>query len=97
MKKILSLILCITMVATLAVLGASAESEKTDALKVGICVAGSLGDQGFYDSANDGLQKLAADYGVVGSVVECKNDASAYEPALVEAAEQNDVVVAVGW
>lgn len=97
MKKVLSLILCITMVATLAALGASAEGEKTDALKVGICVAGSLGDQGFYDSANDGLQKLAADYGVVGSVVECKNDASAYEPALVEAAEQNDVVVAVGW
>ena len=97
MKKVLSLILCIMMVAALAVLGASAEGEKTDALKVGICVAGSLGDQGFYDSANDGLQKLAADYGVVGSVVECKNDASAYEPALVEAAEQNDVVVAVGW
>ena len=52
MKKILSLILCITMVATLAVLGASAESEKTDALKVGICVAGSLGDQGHIVSGN---------------------------------------------
>ena len=38
-----------------------------------------------------------ADYGVIGSVVECKSDASMYQVALVEAGEQSDVVVAVGW
>lgn len=95
MKKILSLLLCLSMLLTLSALAASAEEE--DAVRVAVCVAGSLGDQGFYDSANDGLQKLIADYGVIGSVVECKNDASAWEPALIEAASQNDFVVAVGW
>ena len=43
------------------------------------------------------MKQLEADYGVVGSVVECKSDASKYQTALVDAAEANDVVVAVGW
>ena len=30
-------------------------------------------------------------------MVECKSDASAWQPALVDAAESNDIVVAVGW
>ena len=94
MKKLVSLLLCLTMVLTLCVSCASAETAN---VKVALCVAETLGDLGFYDSANEGLQRLVADYGVVGSVVECKSDASAYTDALVGSAEENDIVVAVGW
>ncbi len=92
MKKFVSILLCLVMSLTLCVSCASAEG-----LKVALCVAETLGDLGFYDSANEGLKRLEADYGVVGSVVECKADASMFMVALVEAAETNDVVVAVGW
>lgn len=96
MKKILSLLLCLAMLLTLG-LTAMGQAEDGDELRVSLCIAETLGDLGFYDSANEGLKRLEADYGVIGSVVECKSDASMYQVALVEAAEQSDVVVAVGW
>lgn len=92
MKKMLSLVLCIAMLLSLC-LTASAEQP----LSVGLCVAETFGDKGFYDSAYEGLQRLMADYGIGGNWVECKSDASAYTDALVGSAEQNDIVVAVGW
>ncbi len=96
MKKILSLILCLAMLLTLGI-AAMGQAEDGGELRVSLCIAETLGDLGFYDSANEGLKRLEADYGVIGSVVECKSDASMYQVALVEAAEQSDVVVAVGW
>jgi len=93
MKKILSMLLCIAMMATLGMAAASEDQP----VRVGLCIAETLGDKGFYDSANEGLQRLVSDYGVVGSVVECKSDASAYTDALASSAEGNDIVVAVGW
>ena len=96
MKKILSLLLCLAMLLTLG-LTAMGQAEDGGELRVSLCIAETLGDLGFYDSANEGLKRLEADYGVIGSVVECKSDASMYQVALVEAAEQSDVVVAVGW
>ena len=94
MKKVISLLLCVMMIIGLA---ACTSAEDKPQLKVALCVAGSLGDQGFYDSANDGLQRLVADYGVVPSVVECKGDASMFQPSLINAAMENDIVIAVGW
>lgn len=92
MKKLIALLLCAMML-----LGLCSVATAEEGLKVGLCIAETLGDKGFYDSANEGLQRLVADYGVVGSVVECKSDASAYTDALVGSAEQCDIVVAVGW
>ena len=92
MKKLISMLLCLVMILSMGM--ACAEGEP---LKVALVVAETLGDLGFYDSANEGLKRLEADYGVTGSVVECKADASMFQLALVEAAESNDVVVAVGW
>ncbi|MBQ2700338.1 MAG: BMP family ABC transporter substrate-binding protein [Clostridia bacterium] len=92
MKKlvalVLSLVLLMTCVSTLA---------EADPLKVTIVVAGTLGDKSFYDSANAGLDKLVNEYGVVGKVIECREDFSLMENALIEAAEDSDVVVPVGW
>ena len=92
MKKLISLLLCAMMLLSLCV---SASAEET--ISVGLCIAETLGDKGFYDSAYEGLQRLVNDYGITGNVVECKSDASAYTDALVGSAEENDIVVAVGW
>ncbi len=97
MKKLLSFLLCAAMILTLCLSAMGEADNASGGLRVALCIAETLGDLGFYDSANEGLSRLVEDYGVVGSVVECKSDASMYQVALVEAAEQNDVVVAVGW
>ncbi|MBE0601303.1 MAG: BMP family ABC transporter substrate-binding protein [Firmicutes bacterium] len=93
MKKLVSVFLCAVLVLA-AVSFAWAEGEP---LKVAVCFAEALGDLGFNDSAYEGLTRLEKDYGVEGSIVECKSDAGKYLTSLVDAAESNDIVVAVGW
>ena len=93
MKKLVSVFLCAILVLS-AVSFASAEGEP---LKVAVCFAEALGDLGFNDSAYEGLVRLEEDFGVEGSYVECKSDAGKYLTSLVDAAELNDIVVAVGW
>lgn len=82
------------MLAAAVVPAAAAQGEP---LKVAVCFAEALGDLGFNDSAYEGLLRLEQDYGVKGSTVECKTDAGKYLTSLVDAAEANDIVVAVGW
>lgn len=93
MKKIVALILCISM--CLSVLCVSAFAE--DVPSVAIVVAGGLGDRSFYDSANEGLEELASKYGTVTKVIECKENGSMYLTGLADAAEACDIVFAVGW
>jgi len=93
MKKLFSVILCAVMALSVFTV-ASADDEP---LKVAMCFAEALGDLGFNDSAYDGLVRLEEDYGVQGSYVECKTDAGKYLTSLVDAAEENDIVVAIGW
>ena len=90
MKKIISLVLVIAMVLAM---GMTAFAEP---LKVAVVLAGATGDRSFYDSANAGLQSLIG-RGAEGTLIECKNDASMFTSNLISAAEDNDVVVAVGW
>jgi len=94
MKKIIALILSLSLCLSMV---ACAVAEKADAPSVAIVVAGTLGDRSFYDSANEGLQQLAADLGVTAKVIECREDGSLYEMSLVSAAESSDIVVPVGW
>ncbi len=94
MKKFLAILLSVIMILSVT---AFAAAEEEASLRVAVCIAEALGDLGFNDSAADGLNALKEDYGVTGSIVECKSDASMFQPALVAAAEENDVVVAVGW
>ena len=95
MKKLLSLLLCIAVMTSLFLLPASAEGDPE--FRAALCISNSLGDQGFFDSAYEGFQRLEKDFGITISIVECKSDASMYQLALVDAAENNDIVVAVGW
>ncbi len=100
MKKVITVLICLllaTALYTIPTLAETAQDAGEKDVKVALCIANTLGDRGFFDSADEGLKALEADYGVVGSVVECKSDASMYQMALVNAAEANDIVVAVGW
>lgn len=61
-----------------------------------LIVNGNLGDLGFFDSANDGMQRLKADYQMDIQVIETGADESKWEPALADAAEEDvDYVIAV--
>ena len=92
MKKILALALILVL--AIACTGvASAEG----ALKMAVVVSGATGDNGFYDSAVSGLNALVDAGKVTGSVIECKNDASMFTTNIISAAEDCDIVVAVGW
>lgn len=93
MKKIISLMLVLLMV--LASVVSLAETAKTPSAC--IVVAGTFGDRGFYDSAKAGMEALQADYGTEIGMMECNEDGSLYEAYLFEAAEQYDMVFAVGW
>ena len=52
MKKILALLLSLTLLATLT---SCAAAEEGAPLKVSLCVAETLGDLGFYDGIADGI------------------------------------------
>ena len=90
MKKIVAVLLALVLCA--ALVSALAETPS-----LAVVVAGTLGDRSFYDSSYEGAQKLAADLGTVYTVIECNEDASRYEDALYEAAENYQIVAAVGW
>lgn len=92
MKKILSLALILVMI--LAFAGVASAEEP---LKVAVVVSGSTGDNGFYDSAVSGLNSLIANGSATGNTIECKNDASMFTTNIISAAEDYDIVVAVGW
>lgn len=91
MKKIIASILCLIL-CTAMVLSAVAETPS-----VAVVVAGSLGDESFYDSSNEGAVKLHEDFGTVYTVIECRENGSLYESSLYDAAESYDIICAVGW
>ncbi len=93
MKRIAALLLSLLLAMTVF----PAIAQTTEPVTVSIVLAGGLGDRSFYDSANEGLQKLIAEYGVDGRVVQCNEDRSLYTANLITAAEVSDYVVAVGW
>lgn len=61
-----------------------------------LIVNGNLGDLGFFDSANAGMQRLKNELGLEVQVIETGDDESKWEPALADAAEEDvDYVIAV--
>ena len=97
MKKLISLMLVIVMTLTMGLTACVGRDDTGKDLRVAVVLAGATGDRSFYDSANEGLQALISEGGVQGKLIECQNDASMFTTNLLSAAENNDVVVAVGW
>lgn len=106
MKRKIALILALTLVFAVFLTGCSSEETSGDdtttpageeaTLKVGLVLAGGLGDRSFYDSANEGVEKAHEDLGIEYKVYECRNDPSLYSDQLVQASEYADVVAIVG-
>jgi basic membrane protein A len=71
--------------------------EAQEPLKVALVLSGGLGDRSFYDSSHEGFERAKKELGVEGSVLECKNDPSLYQDQLVQASENAEVVVVVGF
>lgn len=94
MKKITALLLAMLMLLSLVPVMA----EETDAPSVAVIVAGTLGDRGFYDSSDEGRQRLEDD-GLASktTVIQSNEDAFRYSNDIINAAEEYDIVVAVGW
>lgn len=90
MKKLLSLLLC-------AMLCVSVVSVFADVPSAACVEAGGLGDRSFYDSSNEGLEWLKAEFGAETKVLECQEDGSKYLEYLANAADACDVIFAVGW
>ncbi|CAH2212523.1 BMP family lipoprotein [Tepidibacter aestuarii] len=100
MKKKLFKCLSIALVLVTFLVGCGSvtpQESNEDALKVGLVVAGSLGDRSFYDSSNEGLNMAIEKLGIIGKVLECKKDISVYKDQLIQASNISDVVVVMGF
>ncbi|MNB95191.1 Membrane lipoprotein TmpC precursor [compost metagenome] len=112
-KKVLSLLLLMVMVLVTACgnntsnNGSSAntgsnaaeggEKGSGDKLKVVLLIPGTLGDKSFFDSANNGLQKVKNELGAVTKVVEMGVDKTKWEPTFNDIASEDwDVIISGG-
>ena len=64
-------------------------------ITVAVVAGGELGDQGFIDSANGGLQRMQTELGLKTMIIQSRNDASRYLDDLTSAAEQADLIFVV--
>ena len=97
MKKILACILAVALL-TCVFAACGKTEDKGDSssdLKLALVVAGTFGDRSFYDSSKEGVDRLAKDFGVQVSTIECNIENHATQ--MKNAADQADVVVCVGW
>lgn len=79
--------------------GETAETEETAEAagrKAILIVNGNLGDLGFFDSANRGMERLKNELGIDIQVIETGDDEAKWEPALADAADEDaDWIIAV--
>lgn len=98
MKKIISLVLVLTMVLTFTLLtacGDKSDEGSESGLTVTVVVADTFGDKSFYDSAKEGLDKLEKDCGITAKTIECSGEN--FEQQMRTAADGSDFVVPVGF
>lgn len=108
MKKKLTIFLALMLIVSLALSGckkapgtldASGNPEEAsgDAVKVGLVLAGGLGDRSFYDSSHEGVEKAKNDFGIEYKVYECRNDSSLLNDQVVQASQYGSIVAVVGF
>lgn len=71
-------------------------SDSSEATKVGLVLAGGLGDRSFYDSSFEGVEQAKNDLGIEYKVYECRNDSSLFNDQLVQASQYGSIVAVVG-
>ena len=77
----------------------SAEDSSEEPLKVLLFINGVLGDKSFFDSAQRGVDRAAAELGVQTKTIEAGLDETQWEPALIDAVanEDYDVLIVGTW
>lgn len=96
-KRIIALVLVAILVsATLIGCGSDSGTVSGEGTKVGLVLAGGLGDRSFYDSANEGVEEAKEKLGIDFKVYECRNDPSLYNDQMVQASQYADIVAVVG-
>lgn len=101
MKRRIAILLVFTLVFSVVLAGCGRKDEPAGdmegGIKVGLVVAGGLGDRSFYDSSHEGVEKAKEDLGIEYKVYECRNDASLFNDQLVQASEYASIVAVVGF
>jgi len=72
-----------------------APTEAPAAITVAVVAGGEVGDMGFIDSANAGLQRISTELGLNTVIVSNKNDNNNNLDVLLSAAEQADLIFVV--
>lgn len=72
------------------------ESGEKDSLKVVLLITSNLGDKGFYDSANNGMELIKNELGAEVKTIEMGQDPSKYEPYFRDVAEQDWDYIIIG-
>ncbi len=106
MKKILSLLLVVVMIFSMTACAQKPAGENGgDAYKAALLLNGTLGDKSFFDSANQGLEKLKAELGAdkfdfkVEQMGATPADEPKWAPTLMEYCESKeyDVIIIGTW
>lgn len=107
MKRSMSLVFALLLIASF-IISACAPAAATEApaaepaakaLKVVYIVNGTQGDKSFVDSAVRGIRRAEKEFGMQVKIIEAGNDPARWEPALVDAAanEEYDILIVGSW
>ena len=103
MKKLLAMLLAVTMVAGLALTGCGDGKEegsggdaKEGAIKSVGFIVGALGDKSFNDISYEGIKSAGEKLGITYKAVEYGTDKAKMEPALLDSADAYDMIIFSG-
>lgn len=75
----------------------SSSANIEEELVVSLIIPDQLGDKAFFDSAHVGMLRAEKDLDVVYKMYESNHDRTLYSEQLIEASEESDVVIALGY
>lgn len=99
MKKKIIIFLALSLFVSASLIGckkSDAPAASGNGTKVGLVLAGGLGDRSFYDSSNEGVEQAKKDFGIDYKVYECRNDSSLLNDQVVQASQYASIVAVVG-
>lgn len=93
---IMALAIAICLLVACTNIDKGVNNNDKDTIRVSFITIGELGDLGFNDACNDGLEKASQDFGVETQVFEAKDDTSVMQDLLGQAAKNSDIVIVTG-
>lgn len=103
MKKIVSVMIVMALCAGLLFTGCGKDKDKGDGkdpakkgMKIAYLANGSLDDKSFFESAYVGVKELEKKYGCEVDAIEIGTDRSKFEPALLDASEDDYDLIIIG-